>query len=305
MNYIVPTRCKFRLPKLVLVLVSLNLCGFSARCASADAPAQASGHIAGISLLLTVGLFAGMVALLELGRRTGMRRLAKDSQGARAGMSAVEGAVFALLGLLIAFTFSGAAARFDQRRLLIVEEANNIGTAWLRLDLLPAEAQPPLRELFRQYVDSRLATYKLLPDVNAARQEIARSVQLQGEIWRLAVAGCQTAEGQRATMLVLPAMNQMFDIVNTRTMALQTHPPVIIFGLLILLALVSAFLAGYGMAGGKRRSLVHIGAFAVIMAICVYVILDLEFPRVGLIRLDAADRMLVDLRQSMNETGTR
>lgn len=267
--------------------------------ASADAPVSGGGHIAGSSLLLALGLFLGMLSLLELGRRIGMRRLARDTEGARAGMGAVEGAVFALLGLLIAFTFSGAASRLDQRRQLIVEEANDIGTAWMRLDLLPASHQPALRELFRQYVDSRLATYKLLSDVPAARREIAHSVQIQSEIWRQAVAACQSAEGQRSAVMVLPALNQMFDIVTTRTMALQTHPPLIVFGLLIVLALVSALLAGFGMAGGRRRSLIHIIAFSIIMAICVYVILDLEFPRVGLIRVDAADQLLVALRQSM------
>jgi hypothetical protein len=66
------------------------------------------------------GLFVGMILLLELGRRLGRRRQGKQEEGARAGLGAVEGAVFALLGLLIAFTFSGAASRFDTRRQLIV-----------------------------------------------------------------------------------------------------------------------------------------------------------------------------------------
>ena len=106
-----------------------------------------------VALLLVIGLFFGMLVLLEVGRRIGIRRLAKDPEGAEAGVGTVEGAVFALLGLLIAFTFSGAASRFDTRRQLIIEETNDIGTAYLRLDLLSAEAQPGLREKFRQYVE--------------------------------------------------------------------------------------------------------------------------------------------------------
>src|SRR5262245_47987101 len=97
-----------------------------------------------ISVWFAGGLFLGMVLLLEVGRRLGQRRQSLDAEGGRAGLGAVEGAVFALMGLLIAFTFSGAAARFDSRRQLIVDEANAIGTAWLRLDLLPASAQPAL-----------------------------------------------------------------------------------------------------------------------------------------------------------------
>ncbi len=95
--------------------------------------------------LLTLGLFLGMLLLLEVGRRIGGRRMAKDPAGALAGIGAVEGAVFGLLGLLIAFTFSGAGTRFDTRRQLVVEETNAIGTAYLRLDLLPAALQPALR----------------------------------------------------------------------------------------------------------------------------------------------------------------
>ena len=116
-----------------------------------------------------------MILLLELGRRLGRRRQGRDEEGARAGLGAVEGAVFTLLGLLIAFTFSGAASRFDMRRQLIGQEANAIGTAWLRLDLLPAQAQPELRDLFRRYLDLRLAAYRKMPDVEAALAELSQA----------------------------------------------------------------------------------------------------------------------------------
>src|SRR5262245_57741494 len=98
-----------------------------------------------VATLFAGGLFLGMLLLVEVGRRIGLRRIAVDINGAREGLGVVDGAVFGLLGLLVAFTFSGAAARFDLRRDLIVQETNAIGTAYLRLDLLPPAAQPPLR----------------------------------------------------------------------------------------------------------------------------------------------------------------
>lgn len=245
------------------------------------------------------GLFVGMLLLLETGRRIGIRRTQQDAEGVRAGLGAVDGAIFGLMGLLIAFSFSGAASRFDGRRQLVVEEANAIGTAWLRLDLLPAGAQPALREKFRRYVDSRLEVYRRLPDLESALAELDRSRALQGEIWSDAVASCREPGGQQATMLLLPALNQMIDITTTRTMAAKTHPPVIIFGMLAVLALACSLLAGYGMAGGKTRSWIHMIVFAAILAVTVYVILDLEFPRLGIIRVDAVDQVLVELRQSM------
>ena len=248
---------------------------------------------------LAFGLFLGMLLLLELGRRIGGRRLAQDPEGARAGVGAVEGATYGLLGLLIAFTFSGAAARFDARRQLMVEEANDIGTAYLRLDLLPAEARDRLREMFRLYLDSRVDTYRKLPDVRAAEAEFARSLALQGEIWTLAVAAAR-AEPPSTSTLFLPALNQMIDITTTQLTATRMHPPKVIFVMLGTLALVSSLLAGFGMAGSKRRSWLHLVAYAAINAGVAYVILDLEYPRLGLIRVDSFDQVLVELRQSMS-----
>ena len=105
--------------------------------------------------LVAIGLFVVMMAAVEFGRRIGRRRYQTDKESLTEGLSVAEGAIFALLGLLIAFTFSGAATRFEDRRHLITEEANDIGTAWLRIDLLPAADQPLVRELFRRYTDLR------------------------------------------------------------------------------------------------------------------------------------------------------
>ena len=251
--------------------------------------------------LYTIGLFVGMLLCLELGRRFGLRRLEEDSTADIEGIGAVDGAVFAVLGLLIAFTFSGASARFDARRQLIVEETNNIGTAYLRIDVLPAEAQPALRESFKRYLDNRIETYRKIPDVTAVRASLARGNELQLEIWRQAVAAVRT-EGAlpAAPWLVLPALNAMIDITTTRTMAAQLHPPRVVFVMLFGLALVASLLAGYGMTGGKLRSRFHMVGFAAVMAIAVFVILDIEYPRLGWIRIDAFDQALVDLRESMN-----
>jgi hypothetical protein len=250
------------------------------------------------ALLLAGGLFLAMLAMQEIGRWLGVRARKRGGDAAVAGSGVVEGAVFALLGLLIAFTFSGAASRFDERRKLIVEEANAIGTAYLRLDLLPQAAQADLRASFRRYLDTRLAIYRALPDLAKAKVELARAAGLQQEIWTKSLAAA-AGSPQPATVLLLPALNQMFDITTTRTMAGQMHPPMIIFALLCGLALLSAMLAGYAASGVKARNWVHTTVFALTLAGAVYVILDIEFPRVGFIRVDAFDQVLVDLRQSM------
>jgi len=253
-----------------------------------------------VGTVAAAGIFVGILVCLLLGRWLGGRAIARYGAPGEHNISSLEAAVFALLGLLIAFTFSGALSRFDVRRIQAVEEANAIGTAYLRIDLLPASTQPSLRETFRNYVDARIETYRALPDVNAAKLKLARSQDLQRDIWAQTVAAARTPESRpNAELLVLPALNQMFDIATVRVTATQIHPPLIIYAMLIALALASGLLAGYQSAGEKDYDWVHKIGFAGIVAFTVYVILDIEYPRLGWIRIDAIDQVLVNVRAGM------
>lgn len=248
--------------------------------------------------LLAAGLFAGMLLCLEIGRRIGLTRARRGDDSSRFG--AVEGAIFALFGLLVAFTFSGAATRFDARRMQIADEANAIGTAYLRVDLLAPDDQAGMRQLFRDYLDSRLDVYRRLPDLAAALEALRRSGEFQSAIWARAVpASRQPGTHPDAGKLLLPALNEMFDITTTRTMAARTHPPVIIFVLLFVLGFGCALMAGHAMAGARTWSWFHAVVFAVFISLATYTILDVEYPRAGFIRLAAFDQVLVDLRESM------
>lgn len=247
-----------------------------------------------------IALFVGILLCLSLGRRIGRRAIVRHGAAGMPNIGSLETAVFALLGLMIAFTFSGALSRFDVRRAQAVDEANAIGTAYLRIDLLPASAQPALRESFRNYVDSRIATYRALPDVERSRQELARSQQLQTEIWNQAVTAIRMPEAKPGTdLLVMPALNQMFDILTVRVVATQIHPPLIVYAMLIGLALAAALLAGYQSAAEKGYDWLHKVGFAAIVAFTVYVVLDIEYPRLGWVRLDAIDQLLVNARAGM------
>jgi len=253
-----------------------------------------------VGTAVAAGIFVGILVCLLLGRWLGGRAIARYGAPGVPNVSSLEAAVFGLLGLLIAFTFSGALSRFDVRRAQAVDEANAIGTAYLRIDLLPKAAQSPLRETFRSYVDSRIDTYRALPDVVAANIKLARSQELQREIWSQAVAATRLPDSRsNAELLVVPALNEMFDIMSVRVIATQIHPPLIVYEMLIALALASALLAGYQSAGEKDYDWVHKVGFAGIVAFTVYVILDIEYPRLGWIRLDAIDQVLVNARAGM------
>lgn len=253
-----------------------------------------------ILLSVSLGLFLGMLLFYEIGRKIGIGTLKRDPKGLAKGIKAAEGSVFALLGLIIAFTFSGAASRFEARRALITEEANTIGTAYLRLDLLPADAQPPLRDLFRQYAEFRARPPSIVTAASADAWYVTSDKFLQ-DIWSKSLAASRRSDADsHATVLMVPALNEMIDITTTRERATKDHPPPAIYLLLVGLSLVGALLVGYAAASNLRRTWLHATTFAAIMGLSVYLILDMEYPRIGLIKVGDSDQALLDAREDMH-----
>lgn len=251
------------------------------------------------AIVVSISLFVGIVACLEIGYRIGRRSTEKQPELAHDGIGVIEAAVFALLGLLLGFSFAGGTSRLEAKRQLVVQEANAIGTAYLRLDEVPLNEQAEMRRLFRDYLDARLRVYERLPDLKAAEQELAHAEKIQQEIWSRAVSASHNDPTQNTARLLLPALNEMIDVTTARTIAMHTQLPLLIFTLLTGVALVSGLLAGYAMAKRRSRSWLHIVLYAVVIAVTIYSVLDLEYPRFGLIRIDAADKALLQLRDSI------
>jgi len=252
------------------------------------------------SLPTALTLFALIVLSLRFGWLVGRRRIATFGENANDGVGAVEGAIFAMMGLLLAFSFTGAAGRFDQRRDLIVQETNAIGTAWLRLDLLREGPREQAQDLMRRYLDQRLDVYSNVTDWPRTLQSLEKVAALQTQIWNLALAQSREDKSQPLPQVLLPALNDMFDIATTRVLATRQHPHYAIFVMLGVLVLVSAFLAGFGQSRAPHQSRWHVVGFAATTALALYLIIDLEYPRFGLIRVDSFDQALVELRESMN-----
>ena len=256
-------------------------------------------HPALLAAAIAILLFVGVLLCAELGFRYGISRLRSQGEAAFAGASHVEGAIFALLGLLLAFNFAGAAGRLERRHAQLIDEANAVGTAWLRLDLLPPQDQPGIRAAFRRYVDNRIAVFAKIYDRAEREAEIARTAELQAEIWARAL---QASDDRPAdtTRLLVPALNDMFDTATTRTRAALVHTSPVITGFVVFVALLSAAVAGYAMAESGARPVSHAVVFALILSSTMYMIIDLDYPRFGLIRIDAADKVFHDLRVSMD-----
>jgi hypothetical protein len=250
-------------------------------------------------LALLVALFLGMVGCQLAGYRLGRRLRSQGSIAFGEGTSAIEASLFALLGLLIAFSISGGESRLDARRRLIVEEANAVETAYLRLNLMPVDAQPELRRQFRDYLDARLAYYDHLLKFDQAKADHERAVELQHRIWKGASAAAMSTHDTRPAIIALPAINAMIDVTTARDASMWTHVPIALFALLIVLSLACGFFAGLGMSKDQRPNKIHMATFAGVVALTAYVIVNIEFPRVGLTALRLFDTLLVEVRQRM------
>jgi hypothetical protein len=248
------------------------------------------------SVILCLMLAGAMLVLLEAGFRIGMR-YKKTAGGEETGI--LDGAIFALLGLLLGFAFAGAVDRLNNRRDLVIEETNRIHAAYLRLELLAPEDQPPIRTLFRDYLDARLKAYRQVNSGHDPHLAFQASGELQKRIWSAAVIAVEKVDKQYAAEVVLPAINDMIDVTVAKKVAIASHLPFLILILLCTISLLSALVAGNGMAKSGLRHRLHGFIFSVSVSLTIYAILDLDNPRAGFIRLDAADRVLKELRDSI------
>jgi len=244
--------------------------------------------------------FVGMLGFYELGRWLGKRYAQKEITFGTRLFGTLDGAVFALLGLLIAFTFSTASQRFEERFRMVIEESNLISAAYGQLDLLPEADHAPMRELFRTYVDLRIHTYNKEVDAETMQADLQKTTVVFNEIWTRAVAGSKKMESPLAGNVLLPTLSSMHGIVVTRAAVMEIHTPWIIFVLLIVLGLMCALLGGYGTAESNNRDWLHALLFPIAISITVFVIMDLEYPRAGFLRVIDMDYIMVNLRNTMN-----
>lgn len=177
--------------------------------------------------------------------------------------------------------------------------ANAIGTAYLRLDLLPQDAQDKLRPLYREYVQSRINVFEYYENRQLSNSYFQQSLELQDQIWEIANTSVLIDKNPGIMTLVLSSTNDMIDIANERLQATRTHPPVTVYILLFTLALASAFLVGQDMSTNEKRPLFYMVIFCVTISGITYIILDLENPRLGVVRIDTGDKVLLETLKSI------
>jgi hypothetical protein len=244
-------------------------------------------------------MFIGFFMCLEVGRRLGCLRIKRGLNPAGSDGNVLDSAVFALYGLLLAFTFSDAATRFDQRRDLIIQEANAIRSAYAYVDMMPAPRQLELRALFQQYVQARLNAASGTLEGAAQTVANARVQELQNSIWKKASQGMTDPANATTAQVFMPTLQGMLDIATQRLAASQIHSALTVYLVLLGMSFVVAVLAGYNMALEQSIHIFRMIAFAAVMAASIYLIIDLDYPRHGLIRVNAEDQFLVAVLHHM------
>ena len=252
-----------------------------------------------VNVFLCLLLVGGMVGLTWLGHRAG-RKWFGGNDAATAGWGTLEAAMLGLFGLLMAFSFSGAADRFQNRRDQIVQQAQAIGTAYDRLELLDPASREPIRKLFREYLDLQLGIFQDFKDVETLIGKLDALEAKGAEIFRLSAAACREERHHHLAEVIPPAVNEMLDVSVARRASLHIHLPAVVFYLLFAMALGTGLLAGFGMTPAPRINWFHATTFAFFAAVTIFVIMDMDFPRAGLFKVEAADEALRLARRAMH-----
>lgn len=211
-------------------------------------------------------------------------------------LGAVEGSMLGVMALLLGFTFSIAISKFETRREITVAEANEIGTAILRCDMYPDSVRNPLRAEFKDYVETRIAYYDVGKDEEKIKQELEKASEISGRIWKRVALQSQKPNTLAVTAQMIPAVNDMIDIVTTREASRISRVPRLVLWVLLGLVLISAFVLGSDY-NGKKRNRILIVSYALAMTITLNLIAELDRPREGLINLHAIEKKMTDLRE--------
>ncbi|MEN9879754.1 MAG: hypothetical protein RIQ55_400 [Pseudomonadota bacterium] len=253
------------------------------------------------SQFLPVVLVASLGLAVWAGRRLGLYQKARAA-GAKVKLDEISvAAIFGLMSLLVTFTFSGAYERFEKRRVLLVEEYNTISTAYDAVDLLPPAHQPKIRDDFRNLMDQRIELYLDVVDSKVLEARLKLFEATLSQLWKDSVAAVNATPYPRYLVAaeLLTAIAKMNTALENRKMALNQHPPKIIYQLLVLLLIIGAFMAGYNQATTDSRDWTMVPIYVLVTVAVFYITINLEHPLLGLISLDDYHAEVASLRQEM------
>ena len=244
-----------------------------------------------------MSLFIFILLANEVAYRIARRSAAKAEHGLSSQTNAIQAGVLGLLALLLGFSFNMALQRFDARSTAAIEEANAIGTAWLRTGLLPQEAAAEVASLLSDYLDARLESGGIDMANPARRAEVtARTLQLQTQLWQVVVDAVASDLPPAKVSLIVQALNQVIDEYGKRQGQLEKHVPEVVLMLLFVVFIVSGGILGAaaGLAGG--RPVLATVSMAGLIVLVIFIVIDLDRPRRGLIQVDQSSMVALRLQ---------
>jgi hypothetical protein len=245
-------------------------------------------------------LFLGfMVVACETGFRLGLR--SKAAEKTKALVPTIATSILAILGLLLGFTMSMSVSRFDARRLLVLEEANAILAAYLRMHALPSPESTELQELLRQYAANRLRVSLAALDLQQLQQGKDEDFRLQIELWSRAAALARKEPQSVPAGVLMESLNNVFDLENARWIGFVAHVPPGVIYVDALMGLVAALMVGYDFGLTGHRHALSEALLIVAITMVMVVIVELDRPYSGVIRV--SQQPLVDLQRRLAAPG--
>lgn len=252
------------------------------------------------SVHITAVLFVVIAVAVEAGFRAGLRAKRVADESMRTYVNTIQAALLGVLALLLAFSLSLALERHDSRSQAVVDEANAIGTAWLRTELLPESIQPQVRLALREYLDLRIeasrATVLEMSEVERQRRETASR---QNALWSLGTRSVALDDRPATTGLFLQSLNEMIDSYGRRTASVDRHVPEVVLLLLCGTFVLVAAIVGYAGGLSGQRSVIATYIMVTLITVLVFLVIDLDRPRRGLIAVDHTS--LIVLQRSIGQ----
>jgi hypothetical protein len=251
-------------------------------------------------LLICLVLMGVLVAALEIGFwvKKGMVKGGSDSIE-KADIALILGGALTLLSLMLGFTYATSEGRFETRRKLVIDEANAIGTTYLRAKTLPEPRSSEIQELLRQYTAHRVEMAGMTDDAPEKIREVDnRTKQLHGLIWSHAAALARENPNP-VISIFLQTLNEMIDLHSKRLAAFRNRVPFSIYLVLFGVSAITLWLVGYYFGSPKQRVRILTTMLALLVASVMWLIMDLDQPVRGAIR--ASQQSLIELHQDLSQ----
>jgi hypothetical protein len=258
-------------------------------------------------LVYFIALFPLSIVALALGYAYAVRYGKGQNEKSEWAFGLGQAAVFALIALVLGFSFSLAAQRFEARRALVVDEADAIYTAYLRAGFLPAARTVRFRRVLIEYASTRLKTYAAVSDVSAERRSIANGESLQAQLWAMAAGAARRDPRSPFYVDLTRSVIEMTDLSEEQEAALKNHVPGPVTGIVLLSTIVGAVLLGLTFGRAKAPNALLSAIFCLLFAATVFTIFDLDHPQGGFTSVDVSplQSALDDMTHAMAVHGPR